>query len=426
MRVPSTRVIDRLPALLVSALAAALVSTPAQADSRTGAPIVYKTQDARISPERQTVFITPGQAQPSADKARARVEFQYPGASTAAPAAPQTRQPAERFATPTPAAREYASISAPISSAPPAIAGQVATPKPFDPQAAAQRVANERAQSQVEAESLPTLAGAPELEAEQGGFPAPAPEVAPPASSLTPAAAHLVTPEAVPVFDETGAAIVYGDEFEGLPTANGEIFSQTEFMAAHPNLPLPSLVQVVNLDTNTEVVVRVNDRGPFEDGAMLQVSQRAAAELGMTGAGRANVRVRYLGPAPVIAAPKTAPLQVAEHKPTAAPSQTASISTVSAPNPAYGSQRAGTPSYQPVSVGHYFVQVGAFSQISNAQNLIQSMPNNLSAQIDPAQVNGTDFFRVRVGPFMSRDAADRMKDDLRRHGINNGRVVSQN
>ena len=54
------------------------------------------------------------------------------------------------------------------------------------------------------------------------------------------------------------------------------------------------------------------------------------------------------------------------------------------------------------------------------------MPGNLSAQIDPARVNGADFFRVRVGPFMSRDAADRMKDDLNRYGISNGRVVAQN
>ncbi|HCX10757.1 MAG TPA: hypothetical protein DHU81_10530, partial [Hyphomonas sp.] len=95
-------------------------------------------------------------------------------------------------------------------------------------------------------------------------------------------------------------------------------------------------------------------------------------------------------------------------------------------SPVYAASRSSTPNYEPVSVGNYFVQVGAFSQISNAESLIQSMPTNMSAQIDPARVNGADFFRVRVGPFMNRDAADRINNDLHRYGISNGRVVSQN
>ena len=287
--------------------------------------------------------------------------------------------------------------------------------------AAAQRIAAERAQSEVLTESLPNLAGAPEPVAEQGAGAPTATDARRVATSLTPAATHSVQPETVPVFDETGAAIIYGDEFQGLPTANGETFDQSALMAAHPNLPLPSLVQVVNLETNTEIVVRVNDRGPFEDGAMLQVSERAAVELGMTGAGRANVRIRYLGPAPVTA-PKPQPILVSDNNETRAPS----VTTASAPSPVYAGSRSSTQNYEPVSVGNYFVQVGAFSQISNAESLIQSMPTNMSAQIDPARVNGADFFRVRVGPFMNRDAADRINNDLHRYGISNGRVVSQN
>jgi len=414
MRAPSTKITKRLPALFAAIFAAAFVTAPALADP---APIVFKTQgqSARISAERQNVFITPSQAQPNAEKARARVQFNYPGASNPAQTASTSSNSVPRFANPAAGTREYASISAPISAAPAPIATQTSSTKAFDPRATAQRIATEREQANVEAEPLPALAGTVQPKPEQGTAQSAA-------TNLTPAATHSVTPETVPVFDETGAAIVYGDEFQGLPTANGEIFNQTDLMAAHPNLPLPSLVQVVNIDTNTEVVVRLNDRGPFEDGAMLQVSQRAATELGMTGAGRANVRVRYLGPAPV-AAPKSQPaVQVAEQNPPRA----ASISTVSAPAPTYTANRTSPQSYQPVSVGNYFVQVGAFSQISNAESLIRSMPGNLSAQIDPARVNGADFFRVRVGPFMSRDAADRMKDDLNRYGISNGRVVAQN
>jgi rare lipoprotein A len=419
MRAPSTKITDRLPALLAATFAAAFMTAPALADP---APIVFKTQGqgARISAERQNVFITPSQARPDSEKARARVQFSYPGASNPAQTTQVTSNSVQQFANPAAEIREYASISAPISAAPAPIATQTPATRAFDPRATAQRIAIEREQqADVEAEPLPALAGAAQATPEQGA-------AQPAAPNLTPAATHSVTPETVPVFDETGAAIVYGDEFQGLPTANGEIFNQTDLMAAHPNLPLPSLVQVVNLDTNTEVIVRVNDRGPFEDGAMLQVSQRAATELGMTGAGRANVRVRYLGPAPVAAPKSQQPLQTAEKKPTVNRPHVTSISTVSAPAPTYTATRASMQSYQPVSVGNYFVQVGAFSQISNAESLIRSMPENLSAQIDPARVNGTDFFRVRVGPFMSRDAADRMKDDLNRYGISNGRVVAQN
>ena len=421
MRVQSFQVIDRLPALLAASLAATIIAVPALADSRNPAPIVYRTSgpSARISPERQTVFITPSQARPSQDKASARVQFTYPGTGTVAQSSPSPAASVPKFATPAPSvsAREYASISAPISSAPEPLVPQAAPPKPFDPQAAARRIAAERQQAVVQAETLPALAGEPTPAVEQG--------LTQPAAQLTPAATHSVVSETIPVFDETGDAIVYGDEFQGLPTANGEIFSQSELMAAHPNLPLPSLVQVVNLDTNTDIVVRVNDRGPFEDGAMLQVSQRAAAELGMSGAGRANVRVRYLGPAPILA-PNTNARRLTAEVPATAQPKLAHMSTFTQPAPVYAAERNPVPSYQPVSVGNYFVQVGAFSDISNAESLLRAMPANMSAQIDPAKVNGTDFFRVRVGPFMSRDAADRMRDDLNRYGISSGRVVSQN
>lgn len=423
MRAPSTRITDRLPAFIVATFAAAFVSAPVWADP---APIVFKSQEpsARISTERQNVFITPGQAQPSPEKAKARVQFNYPGASPK-PAPLQSASSASnsvpKFASPASGTREYASISAPISVTPAPVATQPASAKPFDPQAAAERIAAERAQSDVLTESLPKLAGAPEPVTEQGAGAPTATDAQRVATSLTPAATHSVQPETVPVFDETGAAIIYGDEFQGLPTANGETFDQSVLMAAHPNLPLPSLVQVVNLETNTEIVVRVNDRGPFEDGAMLQVSERAAAELGMTGAGRANVRIRYLGPAPVTA-PKPQPILVSDNNETRA----RSVTTASAPSPVYAASRSSTQNYEPVSVGNYFVQVGAFSHISNAESLIQSMPTNMSAQIDPARVNGADFFRVRVGPFMNRDAADRINNDLHRYGISNGRVVSQN
>ena len=242
--------------------------------------------------------------------------------------------------------------------------------------------------------------------------------------SLTPAAVYSAVPTSTPVFDETGVGVVYGDEFVGLPTANGEVFAQEGMTAAHPTLPLPSLVQVINVDTQKAVVVRVNDRGPFEDGAMLQLSKHAANALAFGPDDRANVRVRYLGPAPVsggtIAAHQDKSpddLVFTSYQPTQ--SASAQIMYASAP------QRAQTVSAT-AGQGNYFVQVGAFSDIGNAQDFEASLGGLNPVVIIPARVNGSDFFRVRVGPFATTDSAARARDDLAANGIANGRIVEGN
>ena len=93
---------------------------------------------------------------------------------------------------------------------------------------------------------------------------------------------------------EKGIAIIYGDEFDGLPTSNGEIFRQTGLTAAHPSLPLPSLVAVTNPATGREVVVRVNDRGPFHGSRVIDLAHGAAQELGLTVSGVAQVKLEVL------------------------------------------------------------------------------------------------------------------------------------
>src|SRR5258707_5233766 len=82
-------------------------------------------------------------------------------------------------------------------------------------------------------------------------------------------------------------------------TANGEIFDVNQFSAAHTTLPLPSMVEVTNLDNGRKLQVRVNDRGPFVGGRIIDLSHAAARELGYDRQGVAHVRVRYLGPAPL-------------------------------------------------------------------------------------------------------------------------------
>ncbi|WMS42193.1 septal ring lytic transglycosylase RlpA family protein [Acuticoccus sp. MNP-M23] len=98
-------------------------------------------------------------------------------------------------------------------------------------------------------------------------------------------------------YDKTGMASWYGPKFHGRSTANGERFDQHALTAAHPTLPLPSYVRVTVVNGGRSAVVRVNDRGPFKPGRILDVSKAAAKKLGFINAGHAKVRVEYLGPA---------------------------------------------------------------------------------------------------------------------------------
>ncbi|WP_411286453.1 septal ring lytic transglycosylase RlpA family protein [Phenylobacterium sp.] len=104
------------------------------------------------------------------------------------------------------------------------------------------------------------------------------------------------TPREQPKYDEVGVASWYGGHHQGRPTANGERFDKDAVSAAHKTLPLPSVVEVINLDNGKKIRVRLNDRGPFVAGRIIDLSQEAARRLGFERAGIARVRVRYVGP----------------------------------------------------------------------------------------------------------------------------------
>jgi rare lipoprotein A len=106
-------------------------------------------------------------------------------------------------------------------------------------------------------------------------------------------------PRHQPDYNETGTASWYGPKFHGKATANGEIYNQTRLTAAHPTLPLPSYVEVTNLANGRSLIVRVNDRGPYKRGRILDLSARAAQLLGYQSNGTAHVNVRYVGKAPL-------------------------------------------------------------------------------------------------------------------------------
>ena len=104
-------------------------------------------------------------------------------------------------------------------------------------------------------------------------------------------------PREDPRYRSEGTASWYGSDFHGRRTANGEVFDMRSISAAHPTLPLPSYVRITNLENHRSLVVRVNDRGPYHDNRVIDVSVRAAKLLGFYDKGVARVRVEYVGKA---------------------------------------------------------------------------------------------------------------------------------
>jgi rare lipoprotein A len=107
------------------------------------------------------------------------------------------------------------------------------------------------------------------------------------------------TPQEDPAYDRVGNASYYAEDFHGRRTSNGEIFDMWALTAAHPTLPLPCYVYVTNLQNGRTLLLRVNDRGPYARGRVIDVSRTAARYLGFEVRGTTRVRVRYAGPAPL-------------------------------------------------------------------------------------------------------------------------------
>jgi len=235
-------------------------------------------------------------------------------------------------------------------------------------------------------------------------------------------------PQEQPTYDETGVASWYGPSFYGRPTANGEIYDGDKMTAAHKTLPLPVNVRVTNLENGRSVIVRVNDRGPFARGRIIDLSRRAAELLDMTRAGVAKVRVTYLSradlgggvpiedtpPAVANALPAAPAGQVASATlgalagaAVAAPVQSAAMPApvATAPLASVSTEPTGMVDQVPVApVTRLYIQVGAFGSIANAQRLQGRLGGGL--QISPIQRNGQTLYRVRTGPLASVSDAD--------------------
>lgn len=259
-------------------------------------------------------------------------------------------------------------------------------------------------------------------------------------------------PHEQPEYDETGIASWYGPTFYGKQTANGELYDGDGLTAAHRTLPMPVNVRVTNLDNGKSVVVRVNDRGPYAKGRIIDVSKRAAELLGFYAKGTARVRVTYLGradvpggsparddTAPVLAKAlravpagrvETASLEVPEgasvSMPPPPPVQVASLSpppSESAPPEPDADQPNGEVTTVPVpAVTHLYVQAGAFSGRDNAERLKASLAA-AGVFISPVEREGRRLYRVRSGPYEDLEAANAALARLTGLGNNDAQIV---
>ncbi len=249
-------------------------------------------------------------------------------------------------------------------------------------------------------------------------------------------------------YNQTGVASWYGPGFHGRRTANGERFDQNALTAAHPTLPMPSAVRVTNLENGRSLVLRVNDRGPFARGRIIDVSRAAADKLGFRGAGTAKVRVEILGdesrrlklaalnsPAgradqvQIAAAPARDAVTVEELPDIAGQPANQAGPAVAAADPAPRREPVTAPvlptSVQTVPVGgaDIFVQAGAFSDFGNALRMRDRISAFGATAISRLRVSGAPIYRVRLGPVASVTAADGLLDRLVGAGVTDATLV---
>ncbi|HLO78437.1 MAG TPA: septal ring lytic transglycosylase RlpA family protein [Magnetospirillum sp.] len=248
-------------------------------------------------------------------------------------------------------------------------------------------------------------------------------------------------------YDETGIASWYGPDFHAKMTANGETFDQNAVTAAHKTLPMPSVARVTNLENGRSIVVRVNDRGPFVNGRIIDLSRRAAQLLGFEGSGTAKVRVQVLsdesrvlagklkrdGNEPQVAAAPRESVTAESLPPPGSREQAKPILASAKPGPAERSVAAADRVERelaaqevqtiPTRSTGIFVQAGSFSRHDNALRLQARLSGVGSPQIQSASVKGQTVYRVRFGPLNTVEDADRLLESVIAAGQQDARVI---
>ncbi len=266
-------------------------------------------------------------------------------------------------------------------------------------------------------------------------------------------------------YREEGIASWYGPDFHGKRTANGERYDMNAMTAAHPTLPLPSIVNVTNLENGRSVKLRINDRGPFKSKRIIDISRQGAQLLGFKDQGTAKVRVEIdrdesmtlknqllaanpgempkinsaprlaiassalappagTTPAPQVASPKTAGKIAKVEKPAAvpkAPAKPTQVAKLTDPGPQRAIPGKGKIDL-PAGTGVY-IQAGAFSDPANAHRLEQQLREFGNVFIVTVNISGKQLYRVRLGPLQDDTGAEGLLGQVKSYGYEDAQIV---
>ncbi|MEM6812238.1 MAG: septal ring lytic transglycosylase RlpA family protein [Pseudomonadota bacterium] len=270
---------------------------------------------------------------------------------------------------------------------------------------------------------------------------------------------------------EVGVASWYGPNFHGKLTANGEIFDKNELTAAHRTLQMPSIIRVTNLQNGRSLILRVNDRGPFAKNRILDVSERAAALLGFKNQGTTKVKIELLPneskdvAARAKADQDTGGYEIALNQrkqygrnysssninrpqqsqntyvasqsprpPAVKPVTQVSLSTIEnqqvvptqKPAPVFENTNNAPISYTPKPAAfnqNIYVQAGAFSQEQNALSYSQQLSALAPSKVMFTRVNNVPYYRVRLGPFETKNEAETVIASLIQKGNSQAVIV---
>ena len=245
-------------------------------------------------------------------------------------------------------------------------------------------------------------------------------------------------------YAETGIASWYGPKFHGKKTANGERFDQNALTAAHRTLPLPSMVRVTNIDNGRQIKMRINDRGPFSRGRILDLSARGAELLGFKKKGTAKVKVEILeNESRRLAAAARNGMEMSAESPDSV--RTVTVERASLERGDYraksgreDSRSTNRRSRQVDSVpqtdsdvtyvtisrdAEIFIQAGAFLDAKNARRLGRELERLAPARIEKADVHDRRYFRVRLGPLETVPDADELLTRLLKSGHRDAQII---
>jgi rare lipoprotein A len=231
-------------------------------------------------------------------------------------------------------------------------------------------------------------------------------------------------------YRERGVASWYGRPFHGRPTSSGETYDMNEMTAAHTSLPLPTWVEVTNLANGKRIVVKVNDRGPFVDDRLIDLSYAAATALDLVNSGTGQVEIRALSAPPADAATVRRSDRGGPGIATGEPVKVAA--TVEPPRPApppkpasARTQSAAVPLPTAAPAERLFAQAGKFTRRADAVALVESLraQGYVNAFVVTEDGRRKSTHRVRVGPLVDASAAERMSDELRDLGARRSRSV---